>query len=83
MLKYTSNKEDPQLGVYTKKIDKGDDGFGPPISSVVVVRNQFLFCEIITITLELNMSMNLNHIYIIESNVQRYSPEYVGCNIVR
>mgnify|MGYP003384827326 CR=1 FL=1 len=41
MLKYTSDKEDPQLGVYTKKIDKGEDGFGPPISTVVVVsRNE-------------------------------------------
>mmetsp|Transcript_15367 Transcript_15367/g.28935 ORF Transcript_15367/g.28935 Transcript_15367/m.28935 type:complete len:203 (+) Transcript_15367:67-675(+) len=36
MLKYTTDKEAPQAAVYTKKIDKGDDGFGPPISSVVV-----------------------------------------------
>jgi len=36
MLVYTSDKTSPQLGVYTKKVDKGDDGFGPPISSVIV-----------------------------------------------
>ena len=34
MLKYTSQDD---IAVYTKKIDKGDDGFGPPIASVVVV----------------------------------------------
>lgn len=44
MLKYTSDKENPQLGVYTKKIDKGENGLGPPISSVIVVRNWPLCC---------------------------------------
>jgi hypothetical protein len=40
MLKYTNvmdSNQLPELGIYTKKIDKGEDGFGPPISSVVVV----------------------------------------------
>jgi hypothetical protein len=37
MLRYSMSEEKPELGVYTKKIDMGEDGFGPPISSVVVV----------------------------------------------